>query len=106
MRRGQGRNLARWSKIAPPPSVDFGALESDTTMYAFDEQQNVTLAQALEVDITAPGTYDDSSDLTPGTIPGGTGVSSHFVTPTTWAYKPRPPCSKARSRPTRTSSGL
>ena len=27
--------------IAPPPSVDIGALQSNTTMYAFDEQQCV-----------------------------------------------------------------
>jgi hypothetical protein len=67
------------TKIAPPPSVLFDVLESDTTMFAFDEQQNVTLAQPLSVDITAPGTYDDSIDLTPGTIPAGTAVSSHFV---------------------------
>ena len=67
------------TKIAPPPSVLFDALESDTTMFAFDEQQNVTLAQPLSVDITTPGTYDDSADLTPGTIPAGTAVSSHFV---------------------------
>jgi len=66
-------------KIASPPSVDFGALESDTTMYAFDEQQSVTLSQPLSVDITTPGTYDDTSDLTPGTIPAGTVVNSQFV---------------------------
>lgn len=66
-------------KIAPPPSVLFGALQSDTTMFAFDEQQNVTLSQPLSLDITSPGTYDDSADLTPGTIPAGTAVSSHFV---------------------------
>jgi hypothetical protein len=65
--------------IAPPPSVEIDALESDTTMYAFDEQQGVTLAQPLNVDITTPGTYDDTTDLTPGTIPAGTVVNSHFV---------------------------
>jgi hypothetical protein len=31
------------------------------------------------VDITLPGTYDDSSNLTPGIIQAGTVVSSHFV---------------------------
>jgi len=65
--------------IAPPPSVEINALESDTTMYAFDEQQGVTLAQPLNVDITTPGTYDDTADLTPGTIPAGTVVNSQFV---------------------------
>jgi hypothetical protein len=65
--------------IAPPPSVDFGALQSDTTMFAFNEQQCVRTTADLPVDITIPGTYDDSSDLTPGVIPSGTLVSSHFV---------------------------
>ena len=67
------------TQIAPPASVAIDALESDTTMYAFDEQQGVTLASPLAVNITTPGTYDDSSDLTPGTIPAGTVVNSHFV---------------------------
>jgi hypothetical protein len=65
--------------ISPPPSVDIGALQSNTTMYAFNEQQCVRTAADLPVDITVPGTYDDSSDLTPGVIPAGTLVSSHFV---------------------------
>ena len=67
------------TKIAAPPSVMINALESDTTMFAFDEQQKVTLASGLAVDITSPGTYDDSSDLTPATIPAGTVVNSDFV---------------------------
>ena len=65
--------------IAPPPSVDIGALQSNTTMYAFDEQQCVRTTADMPVDITVPGTYDDVSDLTPGVIPAGTLVSSHFV---------------------------
>jgi hypothetical protein len=65
--------------IAPPPTVSVHALESDTEMYAFDEQQNVTLPVSLDVDITQPGTYNDDLLLTPGTIPAGTVVSSHFV---------------------------
>ncbi|MGH2699634.1 MAG: hypothetical protein ACRDJL_10640 [Actinomycetota bacterium] len=66
-------------KIAPPPSVMVGVLESDTEAFAFDEQQDVTLTDPLPVDITTPGVYDDSADLTPGSIPAGTTVSSHFV---------------------------
>jgi hypothetical protein len=65
--------------IAPPPSVDIGALQSNTTMYAFNEQQCVRTTADLPVDITVPGTYDDTSKLTPGVIPAGTLVSSHFV---------------------------
>jgi hypothetical protein len=65
-------------QIPPPPSV-MGDLESNDHMFAFDEQQNVTLASALAVDITTAGVYDDQADLTPGTIPAGTVVNSHFV---------------------------
>ena len=65
--------------IPAPPSVDLGALQSNTTMFAFDEQQCVRTTRDLPVDITVPGTYDDSIDLTPGVIPAGTLVSSHFV---------------------------
>ena len=66
-------------KIAPPPSVELSALESNTTMYAFDERQCVTLLAPLKVNITVAGTYDDKDDLTPGSIPAGTRVSSHLV---------------------------
>ena len=65
--------------IPPPPSVWIQALQSDTEMYAFDEQQNVALPVSLTMDITQPGTYNDDALLTPGTIPAGTVVSSHFV---------------------------
>ena len=67
-------------KIAPPPSVEFGQLESNTEIRVFDEQQCVTLQNDLLVDITQPGLYDQQSDLTnSGFIPAGTSVSSHFM---------------------------
>lgn len=66
-------------QIAPPPSVDFGALESDTTIFAFEERQCVTLTSDLAVDITTTGTFDEESDLTPGVIPAGTRVSTAFL---------------------------
>ena len=66
-------------QIPPPPSVWIHVLESNTEMFTFDEQQNVTLAAPLGVDITVPGTYDEVADLTPGMIPAGTVVSSHFL---------------------------
>lgn len=66
-------------KIAPPPSVEQGELESNEVLFVFDERQNVVLSEDIAVDITDPGTYDDSSDLTPGTIPARTLVSSHFA---------------------------
>jgi plastocyanin len=76
---------------SPPAGVDFpphpgdpcpvtgACLQSDTTMFAFDEQQCVRLAADTPVDINQPGTYDDSADLTGGAIPAGTLVSSQFV---------------------------
>jgi hypothetical protein len=63
----------------PPSSVLEGALESNDTMYAFNEQQNVTLPNAVPVDITDPGTYDSTADLVAGSIPAGTVVNSHFI---------------------------
>lgn len=66
-------------KVAAPPSVLENAYESDTEIRAFDERQDATLAAPLVVDITAPGTYDGSGPLTPGTIPAGTIVDSHLL---------------------------
>ena len=45
----------------------------------FDEQQHVTLAASLPVDVTGPGLYDQEADLTPGTIPAGLVVGGQFV---------------------------
>ena len=67
------------TKIAPPPSVLFGAMESDTSMFTFDEQQNVVLQADLAVDITEPGTYNDTNLPPGGVVPKGTVVSSQFV---------------------------
>jgi hypothetical protein len=73
-------------QIAPPPSVSFdgsnGALESNDHMFVFQERQNVMLTADLPTDISQPGTYGPDcgcNPLTPGTIPGGTVVSSIFV---------------------------
>jgi hypothetical protein len=65
--------------IASPPSVELHQLESDSTQFTFDERQCVLLGSNLRVNITVPGTYDQLVDLTPGLIPAGTRVSSHYV---------------------------
>lgn len=65
--------------IAPPPSIALNAVQSNTQIVAFDEQQDVVLASDLAVNITASGTYDSANPLTPGTIADGTTVSSHYV---------------------------
>jgi hypothetical protein len=67
------------TQIAPPPSVEFDQVESNTTQFAFAERQCVILASPLKVNITVPGTYDEGTDLTPGSIPAGTTVSSYFI---------------------------
>jgi hypothetical protein len=67
------------TKIAPPAAVQQGSgPASNTTMFAWDEQQGVTLASNQRVDITAPGNYESSTSLTIGTITAGTVVDSHF----------------------------
>lgn len=45
----------------------------------FDERQDVTLNKPLMVDISTPGTYERTEDLTPFSIPAGTIVDSHFL---------------------------
>ncbi|HEY5015056.1 MAG TPA: hypothetical protein VIK61_20390, partial [Acidimicrobiia bacterium] len=65
------------SQISPPASVT--GLTSNTTPFAWDEQQGVTLASAMRTDITTPGSYFIGTSLTPGlTIPAGTVVDSHY----------------------------
>jgi len=69
------------TKIDPPESVAPGSLEHDTVMHAFNEVQNYTLQETedISVNITAPGTYDEEADLTPGVIHAGKQVCSHFL---------------------------
>ncbi len=55
------------------------ALENATDVFAFDEQQGVTLASPVLTDIQTPGTYDQLGDLTVTAIPAGTVVDSHLV---------------------------
>jgi hypothetical protein len=68
------------TKIAPPPDVtraSFGG-GSTTTTFAWDEQQGVTLASNVSVDITTLGSYESNASLSAGQIPAGTLVDSHF----------------------------
>jgi hypothetical protein len=65
--------------MGAPGSVELDELESDSTMFAFDERQCVTLLAPLKVNISLPGTYGAGIALTPATIPAGTRVSSHLV---------------------------
>jgi sugar lactone lactonase YvrE len=65
--------------IAAPPSVQQGALESDTQIQLFSERRGVTLATGVAVDITSPGNYSSSAGLTSGTISAGTLVDSYYL---------------------------
>jgi hypothetical protein len=64
---------------SPPASVQRGQLQSNTNIFAFNEQARLTLSTAVSVDITSPGTYTTVASLTPGTISAGTQVSSYFL---------------------------
>lgn len=66
--------------LAPPPaSVVHGAVESDTHALGFFERGAVTLAGAVQVDATAPGTYTSDASLTGGSVEAGQKVRSFFV---------------------------
>jgi hypothetical protein len=58
-------------QIAPPASVKDGALQSDTQIRGFEEQQCVTLTSDLQLDFSAAGGS--------GLIPAGTVVSSYLL---------------------------
>ncbi len=64
-------------EVSPPPSVVEGAFESSTDISAFNEKQCFTLPQDVNVDISQ--TQNSFDPLTPGTIPAGMVVSSHFM---------------------------
>jgi uncharacterized repeat protein (TIGR01451 family) len=66
-------------EIAPPPSVEFDVFTDDFEIRAFNEQQGIVLSEDLPVDISSEGTYQQEEELTPGTIPAGTKVYSHFI---------------------------
>jgi hypothetical protein len=63
---------------SPPASVAAGGLESDTTAYAFFENQ-LGLTSPLDVDISTPGKYNTVASLSPGTIDAGTLIDSYLV---------------------------
>ena len=68
------------TEIAPPPSILPGQLLSDSTIYLFTEQTDLTLASAVSVGITEPGEYIvGTSTFTPGTINAGVTVNSYLL---------------------------
>ncbi|HYF13604.1 MAG TPA: hypothetical protein VD971_00880 [Phycisphaerales bacterium] len=65
--------------IAAPASTALGALESDPNVHAFNEASNLVLSAGLPVNATTPGIYTSNGSLTPGIIPAGTAVNSHYI---------------------------
>ncbi|HEY4329012.1 MAG TPA: PEP-CTERM sorting domain-containing protein [Phycisphaerae bacterium] len=68
--------------IAAPVSVQDGVMESNTQVYAFAEQQNITLTSAISVDVSVPGSVPASgsnNNFSVATIPIGTTISSYFL---------------------------
>jgi len=63
----------------PPASLAPGAYTNNTTIWAFTEQQGVTLASSLPVAISTPGIWACCSGLVPGVIPAGTTVDSYLL---------------------------
>jgi hypothetical protein len=68
------------TQIAPPPSIMPGQLLSDSTIYLFNEQVDLTLASAVSVGISEPGVYIvGTSTFTPATIAAGVTVNSYLL---------------------------
>lgn len=65
--------------ISPPVSVLPGALENGGNIHLFQEQADVTLTSALQVDVSAIGLYFPGSALSPSVIPAGTRVASYML---------------------------
>jgi hypothetical protein len=68
--------------ISPPANLVTGtpgALMSDTTIFGFTEQTNLTLASGLNVGISAPGSYICCAGLPGGAIAAGTEVDSYLL---------------------------
>ncbi|HUO31515.1 MAG TPA: hypothetical protein VMU80_19990 [Bryobacteraceae bacterium] len=65
--------------VLPSAPASVSASVSDTTVYAFLEQQNVTLTSPVNVGVTMPGTWVCCSGLPTGTIPIGTTLDSYLM---------------------------
>ncbi len=59
-------------------SVQLGSSENNLVSRAFDERQSLVLTTGLELNITASGTSAATS-LSPGLVPAGTTIHSHFL---------------------------
>ncbi len=64
--------------IAPPPSCALDVSEDNTFARAWNEG-TFTLTAPLALNATLPGNYTSVGSLTPGVIPAGTTIQSHYV---------------------------
>lgn len=62
--------------VAPPASV--ANVHTGTQSWVFDER-TLSLATAVNVDISTPGTYNDSTLLSPGVLAAGTAVTTFYL---------------------------
>lgn len=67
--------------IPAPANVSLGVLESDTQICVFAEKQGVILSNAINVDITNPGTSPSATgkNFSDGVISAATAVSSFYT---------------------------
>lgn len=65
--------------VSPPMSLDAGAFDSATTIFAMNERQDIALPYNLSVDWSENGMLGDTASLRGNTIPAGTRVSSHLI---------------------------
>ncbi|MGA2132351.1 MAG: hypothetical protein ABSH50_08670 [Bryobacteraceae bacterium] len=63
----------------PPASVQVGQMLSNTTIYGFSEQTDLTLLSPVNVGIMEPGTWPCCSGLPSGIIPAGITVNSYLL---------------------------
>ncbi|HEX4412786.1 MAG TPA: hypothetical protein VH107_04100 [Lacipirellulaceae bacterium] len=66
-------------QIAPPTSVNLGALESDTSAELFAERSSVLLANSLNADVSHPGAVNSQVTLSPSPIAAGQRVDSYLI---------------------------
>jgi hypothetical protein len=62
------------TQVAPPPSVQEGARQSDTQLIVFNERSDFALTGNVSVNLSAPGTANSTNSYnpSPATIPSGT----------------------------------
>lgn len=71
--------LLQTTLIAQPGDAQLNVLTSSTTAFVWNEAQNYTLASALRVNASAPGTYNSGASLVNSFISAGTTISSHYI---------------------------